>query len=77
MRKAKVLVCENAKGDVIILYNGKVLDYTLYQKPVRQAEVVNSKSIDTHLKKPYKPAPDHPWRRYGKSLQKEYHHGSD
>jgi hypothetical protein len=71
LRNAKVTVCENAQGQVTILYNDQPLDYTLYQKPVRQAEVVSTKSIDAHLKKkkkPHTPAPDHPWRQYGKHI---------
>jgi len=85
MRHAKVTVCENAQGEIIILYNDKPLEYTLYQKPVRQAEVVSSKSIDAFLNKkknPHKPAPDHPWRDYGKRIsgkpiQETTSHGSD
>lgn len=72
LRHAKVSVCENAQGQVTILYNGQPLDYSLYQKPVRQSEVVSTKSIDAHLNKikihPHKPAPDHPWRQYGKHI---------
>ena len=85
MRHAKVTVCENAQGQVTILYNRQPLDYTLYQKPVRQAEVVSTKSIDPHLDKkmkPHKPAPDHPWRQYGqhingKPIQETTPHAND
>ena len=65
MRKAPVTVCEDAQGKVTILYKGHPLDYTIYQKQQRQAEVVSSKAIDHKLKKPHKPAKNHPWRRYG------------
>jgi len=68
MRKAPVIVCENAQGKVTILYKGQLLDYTIHLKQQRQAEVVSSKSIDHKLKKPHKPAKDHPWRRYGHRL---------
>lgn len=68
MRKAPVTVCENAQGKVTILYKGHTLDYTIYLKQQRQAEVVSSKSIDDKLKKPHKPAKDHPWRSYGHRL---------
>ncbi|MBL6983962.1 MAG: ISNCY family transposase [Anaerolineales bacterium] len=71
LRHAKVTICENAQSQVTILYNDQPLEYTLYQKPVRQAEVVSTKSIDAHLKKkkkPHTPAPDHPWRQYGKHI---------
>jgi hypothetical protein len=65
MRKAPVTVCENDQGQVNILYKGQPLDYTIYLKQHRQAEVVSSKAINEKLKKPHKPAKDHPWRRYG------------
>jgi hypothetical protein len=65
LRNAKVTVCENAKGEVTILYKNKPLAYTLYHKPARQAEVVNTKTIDHQLKLPKPPAPNHPWRTYG------------
>jgi transposase len=65
MRKAPVTVCEDAQGKVTILYKGHPLDYTIYLKQQRQAEVVSSKAIDDKLKHPHKPAKNHPWRRYG------------
>ncbi|MGD2159005.1 MAG: hypothetical protein PVG14_17245 [Anaerolineales bacterium] len=71
LRKAQVTVCENAQGDITILYKGKPLQYSVFHKQQRQAEVLTSKQIDTHLKelkKPPKPAPNHPWRQYGRHL---------
>jgi len=65
IRKAPVMVCENAQGEVAILYKDQPLDYTIYHKPQRQAEVVSSEAIDHKLKKSHKPGKDHPWRRYG------------
>ena len=65
MRKASVTVYENSQGEIDILYKGHSLDYTIYQKQQRQAEVVSSKAIDEKLKQPHKPGKDHPWRRYG------------
>ena len=65
MRKAPVTVYENSQGEIDILYKGHSLDYTIYQKQQRQAEVVSSKAIDEKLKQPHKPGKDHPWRRYG------------
>mgnify|MGYP003507145747 CR=1 FL=1 len=66
LRKAQVTVCENAQGEVTILYKDKPLAYTIYHKPARQAEVVDTKSIDRHLRVPKPPAPDHPWRQGGR-----------
>lgn len=82
MRKASVTVCENAQGQVTILYRGKSLEYTIYLKQERQAEVVSSKSLDHNLKSPIRPQDDHPWRKYGyrlsgKPIQETVRHGSD
>jgi transposase len=63
--KAKVTVCENAQGEIKILYRGRPLDYTVYQNQAKHAQVVSSKSLDHKLKAPTPPAKDHPWRRYG------------
>jgi hypothetical protein len=85
LRKAQVTVCENALGDITILYKGKSLNYSVFRKQQRQAEVLTSKEIDAYLKKkkkPHKPAPDHPWRHHGrhisgKPIQEVVSHGND
>ncbi len=82
LRKAQVTVCENAQGEVTILYKNQPLDYTIYQKPPRQAEVVDVKTLDHHPKLPKPPAPNHPWRLYGTHLngqpiQETISHASD
>jgi len=82
MRNAQVTVCENAKGNITILYKNHPLDYTLYHKPQRQAEVVSSKTLDHLLRQPIPPAANHPWRQYGhhlngKPIQEAAPHGSD
>lgn len=73
LRKAKVTICENARGDITILYKNKPLDFTPFHKPVRQSQIVDTKSIDHKIPsksdpQPYRPPEDHPWRRYGKKL---------
>jgi transposase len=68
LRNAKVTVCENAKGEVTLLYNNKPLSYSIHQKAPHQAEVVDSKSLDHQIKTPQPPAANHPWRRYGHHL---------
>jgi hypothetical protein len=71
LRKAQVTVCENPQGEISIIYKGKPLKYSVFHKQARQAEVVMSKELDAHLdkpKSPHKPAPDHPWRQYGRKL---------
>jgi transposase len=82
LRKAQVTVCENAKGEVTILYKSKPLSYTIFHKPTRQAEVVDAKTLDHQLKLPKPPAPNHPWRQYGhhlngKPIQETTPHGAD
>ena len=67
LQHAKVTVCENAQGQVLILYKGKPLAYTVFRKQTRQAKVVPAKSIDFELryaKMAHSPAPDHPWRKH-------------
>ena len=71
LRNAQVTVCENAKGEVIILYKNKPLTYTIYHKSPRQAEVVDIKTLDHHPKLTKPPAPNHPWRHYGSHLNGE------
>ena len=73
MRKARVTVCENAQGKIQILYKNQPLEYTVFHRQKPQAEVVPAKSIDYALRKPYKPAPDHPWRKGYKSTSPKYH----
>lgn len=73
LHKTRVLVCENACGDIQILYKDTPLQYTVFQRQKHQAEVVPAKSMDLHLRKPYKPAPDHPWRRGYKKPVSDYH----
>ena len=65
MRNAPVTICERENNQIEILYKGHPLDYTIFQKQHRQADVVSSKSINNKLKKLHKPAKDHPWRNYG------------
>ena len=71
LRRAKVIVCENAQGEITILRHGRPLQYSVFHKQQRQAEVVMPKEIDGHLEKlkePHKPAANHPWRQYGRKV---------
>jgi len=63
LRKAKVTVCEHAQGDILILFKNQPLEYTVFHRQKHQSDVVPAKSIDHELRKPYQPAPDHPWRK--------------
>jgi transposase len=82
LRKAQVTLCENAQGNVTIFYKDMPLEYTIYHRPSRQGEVVDSKSLDHQLKLPKPPAPNHPWRQYGqrlsdKPIPQDPPHGAD
>jgi transposase len=68
LRKAPVTVCENAKGEITILYKNQPLPYTTFKKLPRQAEVVETKELNRALMPPNTPAPNHPWRQYGQHL---------
>ncbi|RPI87489.1 MAG: ISNCY family transposase [Chloroflexi bacterium] len=68
LRNAQVTVCENEKGDIRILYNHQALEYTIFHKAERQAEVVSSKDVNRAVQPGYTPPASHPWRRYGKRV---------
>jgi transposase len=81
LRKAQVTVCENANGEVTILYKNNPLPYTIYHKPTRQAEVADTKTLNRQIKLPQSPAANHPWRKYGhrisgKPIQETPPHGA-
>lgn len=66
LRKAKVTLCQNAEGEITILYKGKELAYSIFKKQAKQSQVLSSKDVNRKVdqtRKPHKPAPDHPWRR--------------
>ena len=82
LRNAQVTVCENANGEVTILYNHKPLPYTIFHRASQQAEVVDTKTLDRQIKLHQPPAANHPWRRYGhringKPVQETSPHSSD
>jgi transposase len=65
LRNAQVIVCENAAGQVLILYKSKLLEFTVFHKQEHQAEIVDTKDLDKVLdtqRCAHIPAPDHPWR---------------
>lgn len=66
LRHVRVTVCKDAAGQVTILYKNRPLAYTIFHQQAKQSEVVHSKHIDQALeppRSPYKPPPDHPWRK--------------
>ena len=68
LRQAQVTVYENAQGEIQIHYRNRPLQFSVFHKPERQAEVVDGKNLDRHLAQPVSPAQDHPWRTYGHHL---------
>jgi hypothetical protein len=68
LHKAPVLICENAKGEVTILYKSQPLAYTTYKKLARQSEIVATKHLNRAVPLPKPPAANHPWRTYGTHL---------
>jgi len=68
LRHAPVMVCENAQGEVTILYKNQPLVYTIFHKPIRQAEVADTKTINQLIRQPVSPSVDHPWRKYGHKI---------
>lgn len=65
LRNIQVTICQDIQGKVAILYKGKEFAFTIFQKQLRQAEVVTAKQVDHVLinrSKAHKPAPNHPWR---------------
>ena len=68
LQKAPVIICENAKGEVTILYKTQPLAYTTYKQLPHQAEVLDTKQLHRTQPLPKPPAANHPWRTYGKHL---------
>jgi len=73
LRNARVTVCVNAQQQVTILYKGKALPHTIYHQQAKQSEVILAKDLDATLKERIyaKPAPDHPWRKFGAFKNRE------
>jgi len=66
LQHADVTVCLDAKSTIKIFYKGTPLEYTVFHRQAKQAEVVESKQIDLVLRNQshaHSPAPDHPWRK--------------
>lgn len=65
LHNVRITVCLDAQGKVSLLYKNTPLEYSLFHKQARQAEVVPTKHIDQALlnaSKAHKPAPNHPWK---------------
>ena len=67
LRNAQVTVCEDATGQVKILYKSKPLEFTIFHKQEHLTEIVDTKEVDRALQNQFLsriPAPDHPWRKF-------------
>lgn len=68
IRKRKVTVCENEKGEITVLLNHEPIQFERFYKQPKQYPIASSKEI---AQRSYKPAKDHPWRTYGKKVNGE------
>lgn len=68
-----IIVCEQFDGEVTLLWQGKPLDFKVYQRGQAPTEVENEKTLNARVDRalhhqkqtsPSKPSVDHPWRRY-------------
>ena len=77
MRLAPVTITEDMVGKISILYKGKTLAYTIFNRQPKQSivdakqlnlvvdEIIQNTSNDRMMTKiPWVPPQDHPWRRY-------------
>lgn len=72
LRGSRITVCEACDGTVTLIDQGQVLDYTLLQEGEAPIPMDDEKSPHPTVEQaklrqaqqpPWKPAPDHPWRR--------------
>ncbi len=77
MRRSIITVHENSHQKITLRYKNQLLDYQVFDKNNRPAPIIDTKTIDQHLKKnklsskkTYKPKPEHPWRNYPNKNQK-------
>ena len=64
LHNAQVIVCQDTQKKVTILYKGNPLDFAVFHKQTRQAEVVTAKQVNQVLinqSKAHKPNENHPW----------------
>lgn len=70
LRHATVTVCEDLNGRITLIHQGKILDYTCHARAKRNPDIIDSKQLAPKMntikseRKPFKPAPNHPWRHF-------------
>jgi len=63
LRHAAVTVCLDARENILILYKGQPLDFSVFHRQTQQSQIVDTKQLNSAVRKPHIPAPDHPWRK--------------
>ena len=64
LHNTQVIICQDTQGKVTILYKDNPLDFAVFHKQTRQAEVVTAKQVNHVLlnqSKAHKPSENHPW----------------
>ena len=64
LHNAQVIICQDTQGKITILYKDNPLDFAVFHKQIRQAEVVTAKQVNHVLlnqSKAHKPSENHPW----------------
>jgi hypothetical protein len=60
--RAPVEVRETFKGEVIVLHKGQFVQFRKIERAARLSQNIARKNVN-EMRKPYKPAANHPWRR--------------
>lgn len=69
LQRRQVLVVRDCSGSLSIRLHGETLDFSVFHKQPKQSSVLSSKDLDRKVCRiPRSPAPDHPWRSYGKKI---------
>jgi len=71
LRHAKIKVCEDLSGNVVLSYKNRILNYVTHKKQKRAPEIVSSKELDEKIRKisSYIPSADHPWKNPAMSIK--------
>jgi len=75
MRGGRLTVCVDMNDHITLLYKGKTLPYTVYEKLKKVSKVVTGKEINRLVDllktdgraRGHKPSANHPWRQYSTS----------
>ena len=65
LKGREVTVCENENGKITVLLNHMKLNFKRFIRQPKRYELATGKHVE---RQSYKPAPDHPWRKYGYKL---------